>query len=80
MGINTDTGKTAPVEMKQQIEGGAHISEEGIKIHSPRGLKPPSQNLNRVKFPCTNTTPGSKGGVQRSREGVKGIQEDERDS
>lgn len=79
LGIKTDSDKTAPVEMKPQIEGGAHISKEGIKIHSRKGLglKSPGQNLNRIQFTCTNPTPGSKRGVQRSREGVRGGQKDQ---
>lgn len=81
-GIKTDSEKTAPVEMKPQIEGGPHTSKEGIKIHKMRGLglKPPRQNLNLNKFPRTNPTPGLKTGVPRSREGTRGLQKDQRDS
>lgn len=73
--IKTDNENTAPVEMKPKVEEGAHISREGIKIHSLRGLrlKPRGPDLNRIKFLCTNPTLGSKGGEQRSREDVTGM-------
>lgn len=73
--VKTDNEKTAPVQMKPQIEEGAHISREGTKIHSLRGLrfKPQGPDLNRIKFPSINPTLGSKGGEQRSREDVTGM-------
>ncbi len=73
--IKTDDEKTAVVEMKPQIEDGAHMSMEDIKIHRLQSLrlKHPSPNLSRIKFLRTNPTLGSKGGVQRSREDVRGL-------
>lgn len=70
-----DLGTDTDSEMKAHIEGGALINKEDIKTHSlpSPGLKPPSQDLNRIKVPCTNPTPGSKAGAQRSRETVAGI-------
>lgn len=70
----TDEEKTAPVEMRPQIEGGAHISMEQTEIHSlqGRGLKPQSQNQNRTEFPSRHPTPGSK-----SREPTRGRQKDQ---
>lgn len=71
----TEVESAGRMKMQSGAETGsgkmrAHISTELTKTHSLRGpgLKPPKLNLNRIKFPNTNPTPGSKIMVLTSRE------------
>lgn len=71
--INSSSGDTTPEKINLQGKGLARIMEEDIKVRSLPGLGCPSQDLNKVKFPFTDTTPGSKrrGGERRVQEGER---------
>lgn len=80
-GTKTDNVKTAPLGGTHQTEEGAHISDLDSETHIQKDPepKPQSPNLTMKEFPHINQTPGSKRGDRRSKEGVRGAPEEQRD-